>query len=173
MMPPQRIAGKGGEGYIGSDETIRGGDTMRAMVQRVSRASVTSGGKLLGGIGPGLLVLVGFSHGDEGAAVSWMAKKIVKLRIFEDDEGKMNRSVADIGGGVLVVPQFTLYGDAQKGNRPGFDMAARPERSEPLFREMVTYLEERTSLTIASGSFGAHMEVELVNDGPVTILLER
>jgi D-tyrosyl-tRNA(Tyr) deacylase len=146
---------------------------MRVLIQRVSRASVSSGGELVGRIGRGLLVLVGITHSDDGATVAWMAEKIVKLRIFEDDAGKMNRSVSDIGGGVLVVPQFTLYGDAQKGNRPGFDAAARPERSEPLFRQMVTYLEERTSLTIASGSFGAHMDVELVNDGPVTILLER
>ena len=146
---------------------------MRVLIQRVSRASVTSGGELVGRIGRGLLVLVGITHSDDGATVAWMAEKIVKLRIFEDDAGKMNRSVSDIGGGVLVVPQFTLYGDAQKGNRPGFDAAARPERSEPLFRQMVRYLEERTSLTIASGSFGAHMDVELVNDGPVTILLER
>ena len=146
---------------------------MRAVVQRVSRASVTSGGELLGGIGQGLVVLVGFAHGDDGTAVSWMGEKIVNLRIFEDDGGKMNRSVADIGGGVLLVPQFTLYGDARKGNRPGFDAAARPEVAEPLFREMVSLLKERTSLTVESGLFGAHMEVELVNDGPVTILLER
>lgn len=146
---------------------------MRAVIQRVSRASVSSGGKTIGAIGQGLLVLVGFGRGDDSAAVAWMAEKIVKLRIFEDEAGKMNRSVADVGGGVLVVPQFTLYGDAQKGNRPGFDAAARPERSEPLFRELVAYLAERTSLSVASGAFGAQMEVELVNDGPVTILLER
>jgi D-tyrosyl-tRNA(Tyr) deacylase len=146
---------------------------MRAVIQRVSRAKVTSGGETVGAIGQGLLVLVGFGHGDDGAAVAWMAEKIVKLRIFEDEAGKMNRSVADVGGGVLIVPQFTLYGDAQKGNRPGFDAAARPERSEPLFRELVAYLTERTSLFVASGSFGAQMDVELVNDGPVSILLER
>ncbi len=146
---------------------------MRAVIQRVCRASVSSEGKLLGRIEQGLLVLIGFGHGDDSAAVAWMAEKVVKLRIFEDEAGKMNRSVADISGGILVVPQFTLYGDAQKGNRPGFDAAARPERSEPLFREMVSYLKERSSLTIASGSFGAQMEVELVNDGPVTLLLER
>ncbi|MBK5095127.1 MAG: D-tyrosyl-tRNA(Tyr) deacylase [Deltaproteobacteria bacterium] len=146
---------------------------MRVVIQRVSRASASSAGKLLGRIGQGLLVLVGFGHGDDSAAVAWMAEKIVKLRIFEDDAGKMNRSVEDVSGSVLVVPQFTLYGDAQKGNRPGFDAAARPERSEPLFQEFVTYLAERTSLPVASGVFGAQMEVELVNDGPVTILLER
>jgi D-tyrosyl-tRNA(Tyr) deacylase len=146
---------------------------MRAVIQRVSRASVSSGGNFAGEIGRGLLVLVGFTHADDAATVAWMAEKIFRLRIFEDDAGKMNRSVEDIGGGILIVPQFTLYGDARKGNRPGFDAAARPERSEPLFREMVLYLEKRTSLSIASGSFGAHMDVELVNDGPVTILLER
>ena len=146
---------------------------MRAVIQRVSRAKVSSGAETIGAIGQGLLVLVGFGHGDDKGAVAWMAEKIVKLRIFEDEAGKMNRSVADVGGGVLVVPQFTLYGDAQKGNRPGFDAAARPERSEPLFRELVAYLAERTSLPVASGAFGAQMEVELVNDGPVTILLER
>ena len=146
---------------------------MRAVVQRVSRASVTSGGILLGSIGQGLMVLVGFSHGDEGADVSWLAEKIAALRIFEDDRGKMNRSVADVGGGILLVPQFTLYGDARKGNRPGFDAAARPEVAEPLYREMVSLLKERTSLAVESGSFGKRMEVEMINDGPVTILLER
>ena len=146
---------------------------MRAVVQRVSRASVTSGGILLGSIGQGLMVLVGFTHGDAAATVSWLAEKIVALRIFEDDGGKMNRSVADVGGGVLLVPQFTLYGDARKGNRPGFDAAARPEVAEPLYREMVSVLKERTPLEVESGLFGAHMEVEIINDGPVTILLER
>jgi D-tyrosyl-tRNA(Tyr) deacylase len=146
---------------------------MRAVVQRVSRASVTSGGILLGNIGQGLMVLVGFSHGDDGAAVSWLAEKIVTLRIFEDDRGKMNRSVTDVGGGVLLVPQFTLYGDARKGNRPGFDAAARPEVAEPLYREVVSLLKERTPLAVESGSFGTRMEVEIINDGPVTILLER
>lgn len=146
---------------------------MRALVQRVSRASVTSGGELLGSIGQGLMVLVGFSQGDDGDAASWMAEKIVTLRIFEDDAGKMNRSVVDIGGGVLLVPQFTLYGDVRKGNRPGFDAAARPDVAEPLYREMVSLLKKRTSLAVESGSFGARMEVELVNDGPVTILLEK
>lgn len=146
---------------------------MRAVVQRVSRASVTSGGELLGEIGRGLLVLAGFGRGDDGAAVSWMAEKIVKLRIFEDDAGRMNRSVEDVGGSVLAVPQFTLYGDAQKGNRPGFDAAAPPDRSEPLFREFLGALSARTLRPVASGAFGARMEVDLVNDGPVTILLER
>jgi len=146
---------------------------MRAVVQRVTRASVTSGGELLGRIGQGLLVLAGFGREDDASAVSWMAEKIVKLRIFEDDAGRMNQSVEDAGGSILVVPQFTLYGDAQKGNRPGFDAASPPERSEPLFREFVGALSARTSRKVASGTFGARMEVDLVNDGPVTILLER
>jgi len=146
---------------------------MRAVVQRVSRASVTSGGKLFGRIGQGLMVLVGFTHGDDSTAVSWMAEKIINLRIFEDDGGKMNRSVSDIGGGVLLVPQFTLYGEARKGNRPGFDAAAGPEVAERLYREMVSLLKGRAFPPVESGLFGAQMEVELVNDGPVTILLER
>lgn len=146
---------------------------MRVVVQRVSRASVTSEGELLGKIRQGLMVLVGFAHGDDCAAVSWMAEKVVNLRIFEDEGGRMNRSVADIGGGVLLVPQFTLYGDARKGNRPGFEAAARPEVAEPLYREFVSLLEGRASFPVESGSFGARMEVELVNDGPVTILLEK
>ncbi len=146
---------------------------MRAVVQRVRRASVTSGGALLGSIGKGLMVLVGFAPGDDGTALSWMAEKIINLRIFEDDGGRMNRSVADVGGGVLLVPQFTLYGDARKGNRPGFEAAARPGTAEPLFREFVSLLEGRAPGPVESGSFGARMEVELVNDGPVTIVLEK
>ena len=146
---------------------------MRAVIQRVSRASVSSGGRLLGTIGRGLLVFAGFGHGDDGAAVSWMAEKIVRLRIFEDDAGKMNRSVVDVGGGILVVSQFTLYGDARKGSRPGFSDAAAPETANALYEELVRRLKGLTDLPVETGSFGAAMEVELVNDGPVTILLER
>ncbi len=148
-------------------------NAMRAVIQRVKSASVTSGGKVLGAIGPGLLVLVGFAPGDDESGIGWMCEKILKLRIFEDGEGKMNRSVSDIGGGVLLVSQFTLYGDASRGNRPGFSDAAPPARAEPLYDEMVRRLKERTPLAVATGSFGASMEVALVNDGPVTILLER
>lgn len=143
------------------------------MVQRVSRASVTSGGNLLGSVGQGLLVLVGFGHDDDGAAVSWMAEKIIRLRIFEDDAGKMNRSVADVGGGILVVSQFTLYGDAIQGNRPSFTAAAPPEKAKILYEEFIRTLKERTRLPVETGSFGAEMDVELVNDGPVTIYLEK
>ncbi len=146
---------------------------MRAVIQRVARASVTSEGKVLGAIGPGLLVLVGVAPGDGAAAVRWMAEKILRLRIFEDEAGKMNRSVEDIGGGLLVVSQFTLYGDAARGNRPSFTAAAPPEVAKPLYDRFVETLASMTSLAVATGSFGAAMEVALVNDGPVTILLER
>lgn len=146
---------------------------MRAVIQRVGSASVTSEGKLLGSIGPGLLVFVGVTRGDDAAAARWMAEKIVHLRIFEDSAGKMNRSVEDIDGGILVVSQFTLYGDAAKGNRPSFIAAAPPEVAKPLYEEFVGALASMTSLPVATGSFGAAMEVALVNDGPVTILLER
>ena len=146
---------------------------MRAVIQRVGSASVTSEGKLLGSIGPGLLVFVGVTRGDGAAAVRWMAEKILHLRIFDDSAGKMNLSVEDIGGGILVVSQFTLYGDAARGNRPSFIAAAPPEVAEPLYEEFVGALAKMTSLPVATGSFGAAMEVALVNDGPVTILLDR
>ncbi|HEU5361380.1 MAG TPA: D-aminoacyl-tRNA deacylase [Candidatus Deferrimicrobiaceae bacterium] len=146
---------------------------MRAVIQRVLRASVSSGGKRLGGIGRGLLVFAGFGHADDRAAVAWMAEKIVRLRIFDDEAGKMNRSVADIGGGILVVSQFTLYGDARKGNRPGFADAAEPGKANALYEELVGALKGITDRPVETGSFGAAMEVELVNDGPVTILLEK
>ncbi len=146
---------------------------MRAVIQRVGRATVTSDGKRLGAIGQGLLVFVGVTAGDGGAAVRWMAEKILRLRIFEDEAGKMNRSVEDVRGGILVVSQFTLDGDAAKGNRPSFTAAAPPEVAKPLYDDFVRALASMTSLPVATGSFGATMEVELVNDGPVTILLER
>ncbi len=146
---------------------------MRAVIQRVSGAKVTVGGDEVGRIGRGLLVLAGFAPGDDDAVLRWMAEKIVRLRIFEDGAGKMNRSVADIGGGILLVPQFTLYGDAAKGNRPGFSGAAPPERAHPLFERMARRLREASGVPVETGRFGASMRVELVNDGPVTILLEK
>lgn len=146
---------------------------MRILVQRVSRASVTSGDRLLGAIGRGLLVFAGFTHTDGSDAIRWMCGKVLNLRVFEDDRGKMNRSVADIAGGILLVPQFTLYADARKGNRPGFEEAARPERALPLFAEMVATLEGMAPVPVATGEFGAEMRVELVNDGPVTLFLEK
>lgn len=146
---------------------------MRAVIQRVLRASVVSGGETLGRIGQGLLVLLGVTHDDGVQDARWMAEKILRLRIFEDGAGKMNRSVEDVGGGILVVSQFTLYGDARKGNRPGFDAAAAPSLAEPLYDEVVRSLRAMTSLPVETGRFGADMAVELLNDGPVTILLER
>ncbi|MDX6714856.1 MAG: D-aminoacyl-tRNA deacylase [Baekduia sp.] len=138
---------------------------MRALVQRVSRASVTVDGETIAAIGPGLLVLLGVTHGDDEAAADKLADKVRALRIFEDAEGKMNESLGD-GREVLVVSQFTLYGDARKGNRPSFVNAARPEVAEPLYERF------RARLGAPGGRFGAHMDVELVNDGPVTLLLE-
>ena len=145
---------------------------MRVVLQRVSRARVTVAGRVTGEIGRGLLLLAGFREGDAEDALAWMAEKVVGLRIFPDDEGKMNRSVDEIGGGLLVVSQFTLYGDARKGRRPSFVDAARPETAIPLYERFVALLRA-TGLPVATGEFGAMMDVELVNDGPVTLFLER
>jgi D-aminoacyl-tRNA deacylase len=145
---------------------------MRIVLQRVSRARVTVDGRVTGEIGRGLLLLVGFTDGDADEALAWMAKKVVQLRIFPDDEGKMNRSVEDADGAILVVSQFTLYGDARKGNRPSFIDAARPEVAIPLYERFVALLRA-TGRPVATGEFGAMMDVELVNDGPVTLILER
>jgi D-aminoacyl-tRNA deacylase len=146
---------------------------MKLVIQRVSEASVTIDKTVVGSIGNGLLVLAGFHHTDTSETVVWMCDKLLKLRIFTDDEGKMNRSVEDVDGGILVVSQFTLYGDARKGNRPSFIESARPEVAIPLYEYMLSYLRSKSTLPIASGEFGAMMQVSLVNDGPVTILLER
>ena len=145
---------------------------MRALLQRASRAEVRIGDRVAGRIERGLLVLVGFTHTDSADALEWMADKIVGLRIFPDDEDKMNRSVVEIGGSVLVVSQFTLYGDAVKGRRPSFIDAARPETAIPLYEKFVSLSRER-GVPTETGEFGASMQVELVNDGPVTIWLER
>jgi D-tyrosyl-tRNA(Tyr) deacylase len=139
---------------------------MRVVIQRVSRASVTVEGRVTGEIGRGLLVLLGVAPEDGPAQVAWMADKIEGLRIFEDAEGKMNLSVRDVGGAVLVVSQFTLYGDATKGRRPSFVKAARPETAAPLYEALAD------RLAAPRGVFGAHMEVALVNDGPVTLILD-
>ena len=144
---------------------------MRAVVQRVSEASVTVEGRVTGSIGAGLCVLVGVGTSDSAADARWLADKVVDLRIFEDEQGKMNRSVADVGGGVVVISQFTLLGDARKGNRPGFGDAAPPEEANALYEAVCGHLRGR-GLGVATGVFRAHMEVELVNDGPVTILLD-
>ena len=145
---------------------------MRIVLQRVSRARVTIEGRVSGEIGRGLLLLVGFRDGDSEDALRWMGEKVVGLRIFADDEGKMNRSVDEVGGGLLVVSQFTLYGDTRKGRRPSFIEAARPEVAIPLYERFVEVLRE-TGLPVGTGEFGAMMEVEVVNDGPVTLILER
>ena len=144
------------------------------MLQRVKRAEVRVAGRVTGKIGPGFLVLAGFAPSDNDAALEWMADKILGLRLFGDDEGKMNRDLAEVGGGVLVVSQFTLYGDAKKGRRPSFIDAAPPEVAIPLYERFVARLREKASgIPVATGEFGAMMEVELVNDGPVTLLLEK
>jgi D-aminoacyl-tRNA deacylase len=144
---------------------------MRAVIQRVSRAAVRVDGAVTGEVAKGLLVLLGVAQGDGEDEARWMADKVAGLRIFEDPAGKMNLSVADAGGGVLVVSQFTLLGDARKGNRPGFTAAAPPEVASGLYQRVCALLREK-GLTVGEGVFRAHMDVELVNDGPVTILLD-
>jgi D-tyrosyl-tRNA(Tyr) deacylase len=141
-------------------------------VQRVTSASVAIGGRVAGSIERGLLLLVGFRHDDVPESLGWMADKVTGLRVFSDDEGKMNRSVVDVGGGLLVVSQFTLYGDAARGKRPSFIDAARPETAIPLYERFLALLRERVT-RVETGEFGADMKVSLVNDGPVTIWLER
>ena len=144
---------------------------MRALVQRVSGASVAVDGAVLGEIGPGLMVLVCAMQGDDEAASTKLAEKISKLRIFRDDEGRMNRSVADIGGAALVVSQFTLAADTSRGNRPGFSTAAAPDEGERLYLHFAGELA-RLGLPVATGRFGADMAVTLTNDGPVTIWMD-
>ena len=132
-------------------------------------------GRVTGKIGPGFLVLVGFAPADSDASLAWMADKIMGLRVFGDAEGKMNRDLGEVGGGVLVVSQFTLYGDASKGRRPSFIDAAPPNLAIPLYEKFVALLRDRAAgkIPVETGEFGAMMDVELVNDGPVTLLLER
>ncbi len=144
---------------------------MRAVVQRVSRASVTVGGEVVGRIERGLLVLLGVAEGDTQDDVIFLAAKIAGLRIFPDDEGKMNRSLVDVGGRMLVVSQFTLLGDCRKGRRPSFIQAARPERAVELYRGFVAEVQGQ-GIAVETGRFQEHMDVELVNDGPVTLILE-
>ncbi|MBI5168867.1 MAG: D-tyrosyl-tRNA(Tyr) deacylase [Candidatus Eisenbacteria bacterium] len=144
---------------------------MRALVQRVSRASVTVDGRVTGAIGRGLLVLLGATHDDSEEGGRWLAAKLAGLRIFPDDAGKMNRDVREAGGAALVVPQFTLYGDARYGRRPEFTAAARPEIAEPLYEQFCEALAAQ-GVDVERGVFRAHMEVELVNDGPVTLWIE-
>jgi len=144
---------------------------LRAVVQRVTRARCTVDDRVTGAIGAGLVVLVGARTDDGLEDAEWLARKIAGLRVFSDDEQRMNRDVRDVGGGVLAIPQFTLYGDARRGRRPDFLAAARPEHAEPLYERFCVSLAG-AGVTVARGVFRAHMSVELVNDGPVTLLLE-
>jgi D-tyrosyl-tRNA(Tyr) deacylase len=150
---------------------------MRVLLQRVSRAEVRvrlpdGGARVAGRIDRGFLLLVGLTHGDGEAHVAWMADKVAGLRLFPDGEDRMNRALDEVGGALLVVSQFTLYGDAAKGRRPSFVDAARPEVAVPLYERFLALLRERVA-RVESGEFGAMMDVELVNDGPVTLWLER
>jgi D-tyrosyl-tRNA(Tyr) deacylase len=144
---------------------------MRAVIQRVNEASVTVDGVVVGRIGRGLLVLLGVGAGDAVAEAESLAEKIANLRIFSDAEGRFNRSLIDVGGGALVISQFTLYADTRRGRRPSFSDAAPPDLAAPLVDAVVAALQ-RLSIVVATGAFGAHMQVGLVNDGPVTILLD-
>ncbi|MBC7841014.1 MAG: D-tyrosyl-tRNA(Tyr) deacylase [Gemmatimonadaceae bacterium] len=144
---------------------------MRVILQRVMRAEVRVGDRITGRIERGFLLLVGLTHGDDDAQLVWMADKVAGLRLFADADDKMNLALADVGGDVLVVSQFTLYGDATKGRRPSFIDAARPEIAIPLYERFITLLRER-QLHVETGEFGAMMQVELINDGPVTLQLE-
>ncbi len=144
---------------------------MRAVVQRVSEASVTINGQQVAAIGPGLTVLIGFADADGDEQIAWMARKIAGLRIFADQQEKMNLSVEQIGGQVLAVPNFTLYGDVLKGRRPSFTSAAAPQQAEAAFNKFVEKLKAE-GLEVQTGRFGEHMYVALVNDGPVTLIID-
>ena len=144
---------------------------MKAVIQRVTRASVEVEGRIIGRIGAGLLVLLGVAKGDDERDLSYLLEKLQTLRIFGDDQGKMNRSLVDVGGALLLVSQFTLLGDTSKGRRPGFDLAASPEAARALYEQAVERLRS-AGLTVETGVFGAHMQVELLNDGPVTFIVD-
>lgn len=145
---------------------------MRVVIQRVSSASVTVSGRVIGQIGRGLLVFVGIVADDAAADGAWLAQKLTKLRIFADDAGQMNQSVADIGGGILLVSQFTLHASTAKGTRPSFNAAARPEHARPLYELFITQLSAALERPVQTGEFGAMMDVALVNDGPVTLIID-
>ena len=148
-----------------------GDNNMRALIQRVARASVTIDGAVHGSIGQGFLVLLGITDGDTADDAVYLADKVVRLRVFTDDDNKMNRSLADVGGGILIVSQFTLYGDCKKGNRPSFTAAARPETAIPLYETFIARCRE-SGLPVETGEFGADMKVDLLNDGPVTLWMD-
>ena len=146
---------------------------MRVVLQRVASASVRVDGAVVGAVGPGLALLAGFAEGDDEETLRWMARKVVDLRIFPDEEGLMNLGLGDTGGDILLVSQFTLYGDTRKGRRPSFVHAAHPDQAVPLYERFAELLREAAPARVETGVFGAHMEVSLVNDGPVTLVLER
>lgn len=146
---------------------------MRFVIQRVRKAEVRSEGRLLGSIGKGLLLLAGIHEDDSPEDAEWCCRKIANMRIFNDEDGKMNLSARDVGGGLLVVSQFTLCANASKGNRPSFTEAASPEKAEEIYEYMISWLRTNTPLEVETGSFGTYMEVNLLNDGPVTIILDR
>jgi D-tyrosyl-tRNA(Tyr) deacylase len=146
---------------------------LRIVLQRVSRAEVRVEGRVTGTIGRGFLLLAGFRREDTEETLAWMADKVIGLRLFADADDKMNLGLEDVGGGLLVVSQFTLYGDAKKGRRPSFIDAAPPEIAIPLYERFVALLRERTAFAVQTGEFGAMMDVDLVNDGPVTLILEK
>lgn len=145
---------------------------MKALLQRVSQASVTVDDEIVGEIGRGFVILLGITHADTAREADWLARKVAGIRLFEDDQGKMNASLADVAGEFLIVSQFTLYGDARKGRRPSFTNAARPEQAEPLVEYFCDKLREN-GFAVATGIFGANMQVEIHNDGPVTLMIER
>lgn len=145
---------------------------MRAVIQRVTRASCRVNGKITGEISKGFLVLLGIEDEDALGDLEWLAQKIVNMRIFEDDNDQMNKSLADVDGHILLISQFTLFASTKKGNRPGFTRAARPEKAIPLYEQMIVKLSDLSGKKIETGIFGADMKVELLNDGPVTILID-
>jgi D-tyrosyl-tRNA(Tyr) deacylase len=146
---------------------------MKAVIQRVKSSSVMVDNEITGAIEHGILVFIGIHHDDTEEQLEWICNKLSKLRIFEDEEGKMNKSVQDVRGGILLVSQFTLYANSDKGTRPSFIEAARPEKAEPIYEDMITWFKTNTDLDIQTGEFGAMMNVKLENDGPVTIILEK
>lgn len=146
---------------------------MKVVLQRAKNASVTVDENQVGAISSGLVLLVGIHQKDTEEEMQWICEKILKMRIFDDKDGKMNLSVQDVGGELLVISQFTLYGDASKGNRPSYIEAAGPEKAKKLYEQMIAYLKDNSGLKVESGTFGAYMDVKLTNDGPVTIVLEK
>lgn len=145
---------------------------MRVLIQRVSQASVSIDGKTHASIGPGLLLFVGIGQDDKSSMISKLSSKIVQIRIFADEQGKMNRSVLDINGEILAISQFTLHADTKKGNRPSFIQAARPETAVPIYEQLIQELQKQLPKRIQTGIFGADMQVSLINDGPVTIFID-